>query len=166
MLRNSASGPEIRFPGRILAGFYSGKLQHRPSDRPSAGRRAEFGVHLRIRPKSAPEARFPARKHYCITWDSRCVQGRQIFGWFPRGSSHNDSKTKTPFPQQKVNKTKLDRYIPSRSRGTNNPFPLPLEFPPKGCSSPSPGSMRMIQNITHKNPVRRGSGGRDWAVKV
>ena len=61
-LRNSASGPEIGLPGRIFAGL----LQ--PSGRPKAGRRADFGaLPVAVRPKSSPEARFPARKHYCVT---------------------------------------------------------------------------------------------------
>jgi hypothetical protein len=42
MLRKSASGPEIGLPGRILAGLLSGKHRNRPSDRPKAGRRADF----------------------------------------------------------------------------------------------------------------------------
>ncbi len=42
MLHNSASGPEIWFPGRILAGFWSAKLQNRPSGRLSAGRFGGF----------------------------------------------------------------------------------------------------------------------------
>ncbi len=45
MLRNGASGPEI--------------------GRPKAGRRADLeALQIRIRPKSGPEAQFPARKHY------------------------------------------------------------------------------------------------------
>ncbi len=43
MLCNSASGPEIRLPGQILAGLLPGKHPNRPS------------------------GRFPARKHYCVT---------------------------------------------------------------------------------------------------
>ncbi len=36
--------------------------------RPSAGRRADFGVFpAAVRPKSGPEGRFPERKHYCVT---------------------------------------------------------------------------------------------------
>jgi hypothetical protein len=38
MLRNSASGPEICLPGRILAGLLPGKHRNRPSGRPKAGR--------------------------------------------------------------------------------------------------------------------------------
>ncbi len=30
MLRNNASGPEIRLPGRISAGFYPGMHQYQP----------------------------------------------------------------------------------------------------------------------------------------
>ncbi len=67
MLRNSASGPEIGIPGRISAGFHSGKPRSRPSGRPKAGRRADFeDLPTRIRPKAGPEARCPARKHYCV----------------------------------------------------------------------------------------------------
>ena len=63
MLRNSASGPEIWFPGRISAGFYSGKHKNRPSGRPEACRRPDFDAFpTGILPKSCPEARFPARK--------------------------------------------------------------------------------------------------------
>jgi hypothetical protein len=42
MLRNSASGPEIGLPGRILAGLLPGKHEIRPSGRPKAGRRPIF----------------------------------------------------------------------------------------------------------------------------
>jgi hypothetical protein len=63
MLRDSASGPEIKFPGLISAGFSSGKRPNRPSGRPKARRRAEFHDFLtRIRPKSGPEAQSLARK--------------------------------------------------------------------------------------------------------
>jgi hypothetical protein len=37
MLRNSASGPEIGLPGRISAGFYSGKHQSPGGRRPAGG---------------------------------------------------------------------------------------------------------------------------------
>ncbi len=68
MLRNGASGPEIGLPGTILAGMLPGKHRNRPFGRPSAGRRADFGAFpVAVRPKSAPEARFPARKQYCVT---------------------------------------------------------------------------------------------------
>ncbi len=68
MLCNSASKPEIGLLGRMSAGLQSGTPQNRPSGRPSAGRRADFDVcPTRIRPKSGREARFPARKHYCVT---------------------------------------------------------------------------------------------------
>ncbi len=64
VLRNSASGPEIGLPGRLSAGFQSGK----PQNRPSAGRVADFEAFPnRVRPKSEPEARFLSRKHYCVT---------------------------------------------------------------------------------------------------
>ncbi len=71
MLRNSASGPEIGLPGRILAGLLTGKHRNRPSGRPKAGRRAYFGaIPVAVRPKSGPEGRFTARKHYCVTWST------------------------------------------------------------------------------------------------
>ncbi len=58
---NRSSGPDV---GRTLIG----KPSNRPSGRPSAGRRADFEAFpSRVRPKSGPEARCPARKHYCIT---------------------------------------------------------------------------------------------------
>ena len=67
MLRNSASGPEIGLPGRILAGLLPGKHRNWPSGRPSAGRRADFGAFpVAVRPKSGPEGRCTARKHYCL----------------------------------------------------------------------------------------------------
>ncbi len=54
MLRNSASGPEIRLPGRMLAA--------------KAGRMADVGAFpVAVRPKSGPEGRFRARKHDCVT---------------------------------------------------------------------------------------------------
>jgi hypothetical protein len=49
MLRKSASGPEVELPGRIWAGFQSGKLQNQPSGRP----RAEIQPGRQI---SGPEA--------------------------------------------------------------------------------------------------------------
>ncbi len=59
----------IMHPGRkscFRAGFR--KPQKRPSGLPKAGRRADFeALPARIQPKSCPEARFPARKHYCAT---------------------------------------------------------------------------------------------------
>ncbi len=68
MLSHNASGPEVGLPGRISAGFQSGRPQNRPSRRPKAVRRGEFEVfRIRIRPKSSPEARFPAPKHYRVT---------------------------------------------------------------------------------------------------
>ena len=68
MLRNNASGPEIGLPGRILAGLLPEKHRNRPSGRPSAGRRADFGAFpVAVRPQSGPEGRFTARKHYCVT---------------------------------------------------------------------------------------------------
>ena len=68
VLRNSASGPEIGLPGWILAGLLPGKHRNRSSGRPSAGRRADFGAFpVAVRPKSGPEGRFTARKHYCVT---------------------------------------------------------------------------------------------------
>ena len=68
MLRNSASGPEIGLPGRILAGLLPGKHRNRPSGQRSAGRKADFGSSpVAVRPQSGLEGRFPARKHYCVT---------------------------------------------------------------------------------------------------
>jgi hypothetical protein len=58
-----ASGPEMGLPGRIAAGVLIGKTSK--SDRPKAGRRADFeALPTGIRPKSGPEARVPARKHW------------------------------------------------------------------------------------------------------
>ncbi len=68
MLRNTASGPEIGLPGRILAGLLTGKDRNRPSGRPKAGRRADVdALPEAVWPKSGPEGRFTARKHYCVT---------------------------------------------------------------------------------------------------
>ncbi len=56
MLRNSASGPEIGLPGRILAGLLPGKNRNLPSGRPSAGRRSDLGAFPEAgRPTSGPE---------------------------------------------------------------------------------------------------------------
>ncbi len=63
MLRNTASGPEIGLPGRILAGLQLGNHRNQPS-----GRRTDLGAFpVAIWPKSGPEGRFTARKHYCVT---------------------------------------------------------------------------------------------------
>ena len=70
MLRNSGSGPEIGPPGQILAGLPPGKLRNRPSGRPSAGRRADFGVFpVAVRPKSGPEALL-RNIEYPVPWRS------------------------------------------------------------------------------------------------
>ncbi len=70
------SGPRalhyaIVFPGRksgFRAGMWPGRLQNRPSGQPSAGRRADSECFtIRIRPKSGPEVRFPARSRHCVT---------------------------------------------------------------------------------------------------
>ena len=72
MLRNNASGPEIGLPGWILAGLLAGRHRSRPSSRPKAGRRADFGSFpVAVRPKSSPEGRFPAREHY------RCLRNKR-----------------------------------------------------------------------------------------
>ncbi len=77
MLCSSASGPEICFPGQIAVEFKSGKLQNRPK----AGRRADFEAFpTRTRPKSGPEARLPARKHYCVAQGMILIDFRLIFG--------------------------------------------------------------------------------------
>ena len=55
MLRNSASGPDIELPGRISAGFKSGKPRHRPSGRLKAGRRTDFEVFRPEGPYFRPE---------------------------------------------------------------------------------------------------------------
>ncbi len=66
------SGPGIGLPGWILAGLLPGKHRNRPSGRPSAGRRADFSAFpVAVRPKSGPEGRFPARKHYCVKKSNR-----------------------------------------------------------------------------------------------
>ncbi len=49
--------------------------------RPSAGRRADFEAFpIRIRPKSGPQGRFPARKGYCLAW-CRCRGGSCSMTW-------------------------------------------------------------------------------------
>jgi hypothetical protein len=69
----------LMLPDRRLvfrAGFRSGKHQPRPSGRPSACRRAVFVVFPNgIRSKFSPEARFPARKKYCLTSGTRGLKG-------------------------------------------------------------------------------------------
>ncbi len=71
MLRNTASKAEIRFRGRISAGCVSGEPQNRSSDGPKAGRRTDFAdPPIKILPKSCPETRFQARKHYCVSCDT------------------------------------------------------------------------------------------------
>ncbi len=74
----------------MSAGLQLGKLQNRPSGLPPAGRRADFDVSpIRIRPKSAPEGRLPALKHYCITsgttpWiDFKISMVCELLHWWP-----------------------------------------------------------------------------------
>ncbi len=70
MLRNSASGPEIGLPGRILARLLPGKHRNRSSGPPKTGRVADFGSFpVAVRPKSGPEGRFTIWKHYCVTYN-------------------------------------------------------------------------------------------------
>ncbi len=71
MFGNDASGPEISLPGWILVGLLPETHRNRPSGRPKAGRRAHFGAFpITVLPKSGPEGRFTARKHYCITYNT------------------------------------------------------------------------------------------------
>ncbi len=70
--------------GPILAGLLPGTYRNRPSGRPKAGRRADFNAFpVAVRPKSGPEGRFTARKHYCVT--SSKIQ--RTSGCRPRGPS-------------------------------------------------------------------------------
>ncbi len=47
--------PEIGLPGRILARLLPGKHRNRPSGRPKASKRADFGSFpVAVRPKSGP----------------------------------------------------------------------------------------------------------------
>jgi hypothetical protein len=67
MLPNRASGPGRKpgFRARSRPDSSRIKPQSRPSGRPSAGRRADSQAFpMRVRPKSGPDALFPARKHY------------------------------------------------------------------------------------------------------
>jgi hypothetical protein len=67
MLRNSASGPVLGLPGHISDSNRE-SLKIGTPGRPKAGRRSDFDVFpTRIRQKSGPKDRFPARKHRCIT---------------------------------------------------------------------------------------------------
>ncbi len=64
MSRNSASGPEIGFPD----GFRADSNREDIKTGPPAGRRSDVEAFpIRIQMKSGPEARFLARKHYCVT---------------------------------------------------------------------------------------------------
>ena len=76
MLRNSASGPETELPGWMSAGFKSAEFQNLPSGRPSAFE----AFPIRIRPKSGPEGRFPARKHCLQSSTDGRVAGRASGG--------------------------------------------------------------------------------------
>jgi hypothetical protein len=66
MLRKYASGLETKLPGRLSAGFKpeSFKIGLPAGRLPAGGSISRFS---RIRPKPSPEARFPTRKHYCVT---------------------------------------------------------------------------------------------------
>ncbi len=60
----------IMFPGRKSGsrdGFRPDSNRESVKIGPLAGRRADFYVfQIGIRPKSGPEAQFPARRHYCL----------------------------------------------------------------------------------------------------
>ncbi len=57
---NRPSGPDF---GRTATG-----KTPKSALRPAFGRRAGFGAFpVAVRPKSGPEGRFTARKHYCVT---------------------------------------------------------------------------------------------------
>ena len=59
-----------------MAGLLPAKNRNRPTGRPKAGRRADFGSFpVAVRPKSGPEGRFTARKHYCVIWSMRFDSG-------------------------------------------------------------------------------------------
>ena len=61
----------VVLPGRksvFRAGFRPDSNRESIKIGPSAGRRSDFDAFpTRILPKSGPEDRFPARKHYCVT---------------------------------------------------------------------------------------------------
>ncbi len=74
MLSNIASRPEIGLPGRILAGVLPGRHRNRPSGRPKAGRRGDFGVFpVAVRPKSGPEARRKLVEPEINDWNVKLV---------------------------------------------------------------------------------------------
>ncbi len=111
MLCNSACGPEIGLDfGRILVGTASKSS----SGRPKAGPRADFEAFPnRIRPKSGPEDRFSARKHYRVTWDI-CL-GLFIHGLLPTvGSPDGPEGTDTQSKRWAAKRT---------TGGTGFPFP-------------------------------------------
>ncbi len=60
-------GYAIMLPGR-KSSFRAGFRPHSNRESLKAGRRADVDAFpIRMRPKSGPEARFPARKHHCVT---------------------------------------------------------------------------------------------------
>ncbi len=65
-------GGQNKPQGTALELIYRAENRCTSSEAPAeAGRRADFYVFpTRTRPKSVPEARYRARKHYCITWGS------------------------------------------------------------------------------------------------
>jgi hypothetical protein len=72
MLRNSASGPDIRLPGRVLDGLLPGKHRNRPSGHPKAGRKADFDAFpVAVRPKSGPECLTETERQGHITGDTK-----------------------------------------------------------------------------------------------
>ncbi len=61
-------GRKSVFRDSILAGMLPGSRRNCPSRWPNASGRADFGAFpVAVRPKSGPEGRLTARKHYCVT---------------------------------------------------------------------------------------------------
>ncbi len=75
ILRKRGSGPEIGPPGRFSAGFQSGILQDRPSERPKACRRTDAEAF----PKSSNDFIFPLCYEIFSTFDPG-VCSQRVFG--------------------------------------------------------------------------------------
>ncbi len=135
MLRTNASGPEIGLPGRILVGLPPGKDRNRPSGRPKAGRRADFDAFpVAVRPKSNPEGRFPARKHYCVTSNiaEALLRNIEYLGQL-QTRGENDDWPRRPMPgglrEAPGGPGKAHGWLWGASRGPPDPSPARVKKP-------------------------------------
>ena len=83
------------------------------------GPRADFGAFpVAVQPKPGPEARFPARKHYCATWCSFCTREQPRETPTPKPAENSAKTTGTEWPWADASGFGHPRALSSRAKAT------------------------------------------------